>query len=357
MIRLFTPEYATARQRFLAVGAATGGQAEAVEFAARGPAGEPLFLDCLRLGDQGARRVLLLSSGLHGVEGFFGSAVQCRLLESGALAPPAGAAVVLLHALNPFGFAWLRRTNEQNIDCNRNFLLASQQYSGAAPEYAALDALLNPRCAPRPDTFLLRAAWKILRLGMPAFKQAVAAGQYEFPRGLFFGGHGPSETLRVLDERLPSWLGPAERVLHLDYHTGLGPWGDYQLYLEQDLPDEARARLEQLGPGKLRATRRGDLPYVTKGSIQPWLAQRLAGRDYVGLCAEFGTYAPLRVLAALRAENQAFHYAERGQPTATRARQRLLEVFCPADAGWRETVVERGCALAHRALEQVREAG
>jgi hypothetical protein len=35
----------------------------------------------------------------------------------------------------------------------------------------------------------------------------------------------------------------------------------------------------------------------------------------------------------------------------------LLEVFCPADADWRATVLERGCALAQRALNLVRDDG
>ncbi len=73
---------------------------------------------------------LVVSSGVHGVEGFFGSAVQLAFLEKlpPDWRPPEGAAVVLIHALNPFGFAWQRRFNEENVDLNRNFLLAEQTY-------------------------------------------------------------------------------------------------------------------------------------------------------------------------------------------------------------------------------------
>ena len=34
---------------------------------------------------------------------------------------PPRSARYFIHALNPFGFAWLRRVNEDNVDLNRNF--------------------------------------------------------------------------------------------------------------------------------------------------------------------------------------------------------------------------------------------
>jgi len=33
-----------------------------------------------------------------------------------------GQAAVLVHAINPYGFAWTRRVNEDNVDLNRNFV-------------------------------------------------------------------------------------------------------------------------------------------------------------------------------------------------------------------------------------------
>ena len=51
---------------------------------------------------------------------------------------------VLLHALNPFGFAWRRRVNEDNVDLNRNFLLDDEGYVGCPDGYAHLDPLLLP---------------------------------------------------------------------------------------------------------------------------------------------------------------------------------------------------------------------
>ena len=81
-----------------------------------------------------------ISSGIHGVEGFFGSAVQLAFLDSlpPNWQPPPGTKFILLHALNPFGFAWRRRFNEENVDLNRNFLLPEEAYSGAPPSERSL---------------------------------------------------------------------------------------------------------------------------------------------------------------------------------------------------------------------------
>src|SRR5206468_336863 len=114
---------------------------------------------------------------------------------------PPNVRLVMLHGLNPFGFAWLRRTNEDNIDPNRNFHLAAGDYQGCEPNYRACDRLLNPRRAPRRiEPFAVQVLWAALRFGHAGLKQAIAAGQYEFPLGLFFGGKEPSQTHAIVAE-------------------------------------------------------------------------------------------------------------------------------------------------------------
>ena len=53
---------------------------------------------------------------------------------------------------------------------------------------------------------------------------------------------------------------------------------------------------------------------------------------------EFGTHNPIRVLAALRAENRRHHCV----PSVAEADARFLEVFCPSSRAWREGVLRRG---------------
>ena len=83
--------------------------------------GEALAIDSAYVGKPRAARLLVLSSGIHGVEGYFGSAVQLAWLDALAhRAPTVETGVLLIHAINPYGFAWRRRWNENNVDLNRN---------------------------------------------------------------------------------------------------------------------------------------------------------------------------------------------------------------------------------------------
>jgi predicted deacylase len=131
-IDFFSPDYGAARERFRAAAQAAGAALHSLGLDANGPGGEALTIDIAWLGDTPARRIVLHTSGLHGVEAFAGSAIQLALLKQPP-APKAECALVLVHVLNPYGMAWLRRTNENNVDLNRNFLRRGERGS-AAPE-------------------------------------------------------------------------------------------------------------------------------------------------------------------------------------------------------------------------------
>lgn len=92
-----------------------------------------------RIGASRGPCVLVLVSDTHGAEGFAGSACQLRALHEAAWT---GLPVVLVHALNPFGFSHRRRVNEDNIDVNRNFV----DHAAVPPDggYGTLHSALLP---------------------------------------------------------------------------------------------------------------------------------------------------------------------------------------------------------------------
>lgn len=352
-VTYFSPDYATARQRFRQAVSRLGWDLEAHPIDAAGPEGEELTTDVAISPGGDSQKTLVLSSGLHGVEGFFGSAVQVGLLEQWASATPPAVKSVFLHALNPFGFAWLRRFDENNVDPNRNFLLAGEPYAGAPPAYAALDPLLNPRRPPsRWEPFTVKALLKVARHGMIPLRHAIAAGQYEFPQGLFFGGTGPSAAHRLLAEHLGRWLQGSRSVVHLDFHTGLGPKGTSQLLFDYPLSAHQRQRLtDWFGAESFEAGHSRNIAYAPRGGFGRWCTSRELASDYLYACAEFGTYGPIRVLAGLRAENQAHYWGSPAAPSTRRAKQRLKELFCPTSEAWRSQVLHKSFQLVTQALQ------
>ena len=148
--KYFSPNYVTARTQFRNAVEKADGRLNALQLDAKGPNGEDLTIDIAWFGAEKPKRVLVHSSGLHGVEAFAGSAIQLQWLDEGIPSMPEDSALVMVHVLNPFGMSWLRRFNENGVDLNRNFLGAGETYEGAPEGYD----LLDPFCESSEPTWL-----------------------------------------------------------------------------------------------------------------------------------------------------------------------------------------------------------
>ena len=132
---LFSKTYAEARSRFIEAASANGFEVTSEVLPIEGPAGEELAMDFAVGGPADAASALVVISGTHGPEGYTGSACQLGFLESSDLRNLFSThRVVLVHAHNPFGFAWMRRTTEGNVDLNRNYVDFNSSLRGN-PEY------------------------------------------------------------------------------------------------------------------------------------------------------------------------------------------------------------------------------
>lgn len=345
----FSPDYASARERFRAAAEAARAERTSLSLAARGPDASLLTIDIAWCGARSARRVLLHTSGLHGVEAFAGSAVQVAALVEPPPLPP-GCALVLVHVLNPYGMTWLRRANENNVDLNRNFLPKGAPYGDGreATLYDRLDGLLNPPSPPAADLFKLRLVWRAARHGPRRLQQAIAEGQYRYPRGLFFGGRelqpGPASYLEWLGRNLHQ----ADYLMALDFHTGLGRHGESLLMAEPGVGVTPEHELSAaLGRPLVALASDASRPYRVTGSMGSSLPRVLPRARIDFVLQEIGTDGPLSVLAALRDENRWHHHGSGGLEHP--AKHALKEVLCPSSSAWRRQAVEQGLALLRAA--------
>ncbi len=343
----FSPDYATARDRFRNAAWAAGAALEALALEARGPHGEDLTIDVAWLGSREAKRVLLHSSGVHGVEAFAGSAVQLAALEQPP-ALPADCALVLAHVINPYGMAWLRRVNEHNVDLNRNCLGPGERREGAPALYSRLDPLLNPPSPPRADGFRLRLALLVLRYGWRAVQQAIAEGQYEYAQGLFFGGKTLEPGPLLYLEWLQRNVARDAYLFAIDFHTGLGRRGGQTLILEPGVSATPQTRLSVALGKPLRDPAAGAAAYRIRGGMGGVLPSTLPGARIDFVLQEIGTSPPLVVLGALRKENR-YHYFHAPQDLHHPAKRALLEALCPVAADWRSHAVQHGLELLRSA--------
>jgi hypothetical protein len=245
---VFSTGYATARAKFLAACTLRGLTPQTHAHPLAGAQREQLSTEVVRVGPADAGRVLVLTSGVHGVELFAGSGCQIDwLLAHPADALPPDTAVVLVHAINPWGASWLRRYTEDNVDLCRNFIdhSAPPPSSAYGPLHAAID--LDPREADsvaRGDAVL--AAFAEAK-GHDALYNALMAGQYTLPHGMGFGGQAPTWSRKTIEAVLRQHCAMATDVCLVDYHTGLGPYGYGSIVALQQGAQLQRMR-EAFGP-------------------------------------------------------------------------------------------------------------
>src|SRR5688572_13023566 len=128
-IQSFAADYAEARDKFLSAARLAGAATHRYDNPTKGLKGEALSTDVARLGPDDASRILVTISSTHGVEGYCGSGCQVDWLASvGAAGLPGGTAVLFVHAINPYGFAWTRRVTEEGNDLNRNYVDHGKPY-------------------------------------------------------------------------------------------------------------------------------------------------------------------------------------------------------------------------------------
>jgi predicted deacylase len=344
--QVFSPDYNSARTSFQEAARRHGFQLFSLGLAAKGPEGEDLTIDMAWAGAENPRRVFIHSSGVHGVEAFAGSAIQIQWMRKGVTPVANDDAIVLVHALNPYGMAWLRRFNENNVDLNRNFREPGEYKPDPTPYWDTVDKLLNPPDPPRYDWFYLRAAWLVLCHGMPTLRQAVAGGQCLNPKGLFYGGgrleEGPAKFQEFMRQRLTR----AERIVAIDIHTGLGRFGDDRLLVDARTNMETLQQIRDAFGERVEGLSKEGVAYEAMGTHDGMYVRSFPRAKIHFITQEFGTYNALRVVAALREENRTHHYGRDGRA----AKNSLLEVFNPRSEAWRDAVLKRGDEVIEQAL-------
>jgi hypothetical protein len=342
-------DYEAARTAFLDAAHAAGARILSHAHPDAGPDGGVLATDVAVLGPPDAPDRLLVVSGTHGVEGFAGSLCQSTWLRDG-VDLPAGFGVVLVHAINPYGFAWVRRVNEDNVDLNRNCV----DFVGGVPENPGYDELAEALVPAQWDEATqTRTATELLEYagahGFDGLQAAVSIGQYRHPRGIFFGGLAPVWSQRTLRTIVQSHLGDARRVAILDLHTGLGPFGHGELIASH--PDAAgKARLAACFEEYTLPSEGTSVSADVQGDVLDAMEDWLPGVGVAGVAIEWGTVDIVEVSNALRADAWLHGYSDPRGPAAPAIKEQLRAAFAPDDPHWSELVFERFVAVRDRAV-------
>jgi len=346
---VFSNSFADARRKFVEM----SGASRAYPSAAAGPDGESLFTDVAYFGSEHAKNLLVLVSGTHGVEGYCGSAAQLAFLKGGFREQlHSSTAVIVIHALNSYGFAWDRRVTAEGIDLNRNFI----DFSESLPVnrgYEELAENLVPKDITEEGERRADAAIEAYRAahGDLSFQQARVGGQYARPGGLFYGGTEPSEARRILESIAADYgIFSRERVVIVDYHTGLGRYGYGELQCEQTAGIDGYERAMKIFGPSVTSPCLGTSSSVMIPGTQDAFWERSLGDRHTYVALEFGTYPSGRIL---RDDHWLYMYRtnEVNLELGRRIRSATRHHFYPQALDWKEMVVWRSHQVHRQAIQ------
>jgi hypothetical protein len=355
----FSATYQEARRKFL--DAAQRRQARVESFvmpSKRGAEGEELATDVALLGADAPRKLLIVSSGTHGPEGFCGSGCQIAALDDTDLLDrlaKAEVGLLLVHAVNPHGFSHLHRVNEDNIDLNRNCI----DFTRPLPVNAAYDEV-EPLVLPAtwPPTAQDKAALDAYKeeRGMTAYRAAISTGQYHSPEGMFYGGTAPSWSNTTVRSILRRFASNAAHIGWIDVHTGLGPYGHGErLYpgLPSGLPTAQAwwgADVFPVFDGQSASPNVSGPVVMTVYDECPQAAATTMG-------LEFGTLPSDEVLDILRGDQWLRRHPEASEDQRRAIRQQVRDAFYCDNAEWKGMIIGQSRVALLQALQGLKTAG
>jgi len=304
------------------------------------------------------RTALLLTAGVHGIEGYVGLGVlDVFVREFLPRLDERTVGVAIVPMVNPWGMEHMQRTNAQHVDLNRNFLTDPAAFDPEFnPDYQRLRPFLAPDRPVSPtdmSLFWARVLRVLLGTGLKSLRNATMLGQYSDPKGLLYGGDKVQPETRAFMEGLDTLLSNYEHLVHIDIHTGYGPRHEMLIIF----PHEDRRSLETLRTRyaypRVVKTSGGEF-YQTQGSLGSYVYRRAQeqhpGKEPCVTSLEFGTFgnstpASLRSLRALVLHNQLQHHGVQYPVQYPHVRERILrefrELFMPSEPAWYEHALER----------------
>jgi predicted deacylase len=314
----------------------------------------------IRRNKRSSKRLIILSSGVHGVEGFAGSAIQRNVMSDilkGELNIKAD--ILMLHGINPYGFENRKRVNENNIDLNRNFFFKREKIPKKEKNkgYKRFSSFFTPRF---PFTFwyleylifIFRFTGIMLRIGIRKFTDALVNGQFEFKKGLYFGGKKPESVVKRLRKFFKLHLAQYADILHLDIHTGHGEEGGLLLIQNSELGTAEDINIQKISVGlPMLRPDSGKVFYKTAGDFTDFIGKIFPNRKNIyPLTVEIGTTGNLTFWKALKAtflivaENRIRHHGSWFPGNRLKVDERFFRYFYPNSPTWREVILRKTLA-------------
>jgi hypothetical protein len=312
-----------------------------------------LKVDWIKAGRESSKNSLVITTGLHGIEGLFGGAFLELFFREFLPVLKPETSLLLLHGINPWGMERGRKVNPNNVDLNRNFAGSESDLEGSDnPEYRLVREILTPELPlgallPAQIRFLAQVAGAVMKRGTAPLRRAALLGQSENKKGFYYSGTAYQPETRVVMDLLSGCFGSSANVVHLDVHTGYGP-GRQMVLVNSPLEERSPDKFAELFQYPAVVAADGDDFFQINGDMLDWAYswhQKQPGSNYFGTAFEFGTLgdgiiSELISLWIMVVENQAYWYGTQNGKIRRKIEKRFRELYYPESTAWREQALQ-----------------
>jgi hypothetical protein len=353
LLSFFSFTYSEARAKFSYACQSAGARVTNFKNPYLGLENEYLYTDIALFGDNKSSKCLFITSGVHGVEGFLGSACQIGWIARNYYQRiPSDVSVILVHAVNPYGFSWLRRVTEGNVDLNRNFI----DHNSIYPENPLYSELLNSLCPKSWDEAFLQIINRDIetfkeKYGNSNYQKVLTKGQYKYPDGIFYGGVEPTWSNLTFRKIAEKFCKNKKRLIFLDFHTGLGSYGDCELISCSAKETDNYRYAKELFGEVASITSDSSKQLDICGDIQTGLTNILPTTELINIALEYGTYSFSEIIDTLRADNWLHLYGDLQNKKGKKIKEDIRNAFYPDSDAWKKQVWTQAEYVLAKALE------
>ena len=332
-----------------------GVKVETSEYAVN--ADDELYIDNIYLpAEKKNENLVVLTTGVHGMEGYIGSVMLDVFFDE--IYPTLdtdNTGILVVANVNPYGMKYMRRYNENNVDLNRNFILDWEGFDlSSNKDYPEVKNFLQPEgkignAFWHEVGFYLSLAKEALTKGADKVSDALLTGQYEYAKGVYYGGNGDEKSTAYLKGVFADCLdGDYENIVHIDIHSGYGPRYNMVIFNSvYETMTEAETK-EAFGYDYV-ISYDSESFYATTGDTTDFFYRLAESKDtdkeLFSTCFEFGTIGDSFMDSILSLkytvdENRQHWYPTENETTKEVIKENYNELFYPTEKEWREKTVE-----------------
>ena len=361
----FSESYSAGRKKFHEVCRRAGLKIEPhINPHANAPAGDELAMDVVWCGPAKAAKVMLITCGTHGLEAGPGAATILKWIEDGVHQHlPDNTAVMIVHGVNPYGWAYSSRTNEDNIDINRNFL----DHSVPHPKNTVYGELHDQVISDDVSHYGLDVSIQKFhdysrQNGANAAIHGISGGQFTDLQGLSYGGRSPSWSCETLLKLVRERLIFAKNIVAIDWHTGIGEFAEPFIIIRDTKHSKMYNRAADWWGGEylhcddiFGGAGSPDYSGLLLQGLQNEI-RSLSSADVLSVVIEFGTYGLDSMLQALFMDRWLrFKVKEPDSAEVLVLKTRLIERFYPSLPEWRHAILGHSEKIYDQALAGLRD--